>query len=143
MTSHRLVGAPIIGLWIGGAILVGASPVVLGVIVGWLVPWGGPPRAGTTGWSVLHLLWIMPAFILASALGSAVMKTVPPRLRFVRVTVDFAISVALISVLLIVFFEEWAGACTAGAIAGAGYVALKPLFDRWDRREQEARTHRV
>lgn len=143
MTSHRLAAAPVIGIWLVGGVLLGASPVLLGVITGWIVPWGGAPRGGMTGWSVLHLLWVVPTFILLSVLGTTVLKRAMPRLRVLRVAVDFVVSAVVLSVLLLVFFEEWAGACTAAVVAGIGYLALKPLFARWDRKEDETRADRV
>lgn len=137
MKRRELVAAPVLAAYVGSAVMFAALPIVVGVLVGWMIPWCGGVRGGITGWSVLHMLWILPAFVVLDGIVSAPVKAALSRRRFVRGLVETAISIVVLSGLLMVFFAEYAGSLLAASMSALVLQALDPLWDLAERRLAE------
>lgn len=134
MRLRELATAPILVVYVGGAVMFAALPVVFGVLVGWMIPWGGGVPGGVTGWSVLHMLWILPAFVVLDGILSAPVKAALSRHRFARGLAEATVSIIVLSGLLMVYFAEYAGSLVAAAVSALALQALDPLWDRVERR---------
>lgn len=137
MKLRDLAAAPVLAAYVGSAVMFAALPIVFGVLVGWMIPWGGGVPDGVTGWSVLHMLWILPAFVVLEGILSAPVKAAFSRRRFAQGLAETTTSIVVLSGLLMVFFAEHAGSLVAAAVSALALQALDPLWDRVERRRSE------
>jgi hypothetical protein len=137
MQKHlALAGVGLIG-YLAGALLVSASPLVVGVAVVSLVPGLGGLRAGVPPFAVAG--WVMVVLVLAVVLDTPLSRLATrPFVAHERAgtLAAEAVSLGFLWLLLRPIMASGWSTLLAASIGVVFYKAAEPLLDRWARADR-------
>ncbi|WP_029067957.1 hypothetical protein [Jonesia quinghaiensis] len=128
--------------WLGGLATLGlvlfaivgvGIPLALSVFAMSLIPEIGTLRDGITGWSLLHVLWMIPVVYLISTITEAFTKVLAPLFSlnpFTHQAVQAAAEWGLTTPLLLIYFDNFLGAALSALLAVLLWLVLTPWIER-------------
>lgn len=137
VTIGKLVSAAATAIIAVAALAAAALPLLVGLLVVWLVSGPDSLRAGTSGWSLLHLLWMYPALFFVSSIAEGVVRHLLIQRAWVAETLQVLPQWIALSFMFLLFFDNLTNAVATAALSLLLFIPLVKWFEKHTPDEDE------